>query len=334
MDALKYWFFDLIPHQLFAKLQDTKADLTGRTLIVTGSNTGLGLALAIRLARLNPAQLILAVRDLKKGDAAKENIIAQTGFAGSLEVWELDMAEFESVKKFAERANSTLERLDGAVLNAGINVLKWGLTPDGWERTLQINALSTGLLGVLLLPLLQATTRLPAPHPNASQLLPHLTFTGSTIMYIAEFAQKSAPKILQAMNDEFQSNLFDRYHTTKLFDLFLARKIAALPQAQGVVVNAVCPGLCSSELARDIEIPAFIIYILSLLAWTTTKGSLNMLYALLTPTGPGEFVSCCRVREPPSWSRSPEGLRVQEQVWSEMLEVWKEVSPELSGIVV
>lgn len=89
---------------------------------MTGSKTGLGHALAIHLARLKPAQLILAVRDLKRGDSKKEESIAQTGFAGSLDVWEHDMAEFESVKRFAEHANATLKRLDGAFLNAGINV--------------------------------------------------------------------------------------------------------------------------------------------------------------------------------------------------------------------
>jgi hypothetical protein len=129
------FFFTFLRVQLFAKLPDTHADLTGRTFLVTGSNTGLGLALAIHLARLNPALLILAVRDLKKGDAAKETVIAETGFKGPIEVWELDMADFASVRRFAERATTTLKRLDGAVLNAGINAWKWGLTGDGWEKT-------------------------------------------------------------------------------------------------------------------------------------------------------------------------------------------------------
>ncbi|KAF7354600.1 hypothetical protein MSAN_01373300 [Mycena sanguinolenta] len=232
--------------QLFAKLENTNADLTGRTYLVTGSNTGLGLALAIHLARLHPERLILAVRDLKKGDAAKEKIIAETGFKGSIEVWELDMASFASVTKFAERAKTTLKRLDGAVLNAGINIWDWRVTEDGWERTLQINVLSTGLLGVLLLPLLQATSKLPSPLPG-SALPPHLTITGSEgahiVCFLAKFSEKSAANILKTMNDESQSkkNMTDRYPTSKLFNLYLAREIAKLPQAQGVVVNVVAP---------------------------------------------------------------------------------------------
>ncbi|KAF7354616.1 hypothetical protein MSAN_01375000 [Mycena sanguinolenta] len=112
--------FTFLRIQLFAKLEDTTADLTGRTYLVTGSNIGLGLALAIHLARLHPEQPILAVRDLQKGDAAKKTIVSETGFKGSIEVWELDIASFASVTKFAERARTTLKRLDGVVLNAGI----------------------------------------------------------------------------------------------------------------------------------------------------------------------------------------------------------------------
>ncbi|KAJ7735654.1 hypothetical protein DFH07DRAFT_1065014 [Mycena maculata] len=334
LDALRFFFFNLIPDQLFAKIPETKADLTGRTFLVTGSNTGLGLALAIHLARLDPARLILAVRDLKKGDAAKQEIIAQTGFAGSIEVWELDMAEFASVKKFGERVNSTLKRLDGAVLNAGINSWKWEVTPDGWERILQINVLSTGLLAVLLLPLLQATSRLPAPHPNAAQTPPHLTITGSGGMFTAQFPEKSAEKMLEVLNNEAKCDMFDRYPTSKLFNLFIARQIAQLPQAQGVVVNVVDPGLCTSELGRDLNLPSAVIWLLQRLGWSTAKGSLNLLYGVLSPTQPGAYISACEVRKPSSWSRSKAGIRVQEQLWSEMLEVWQGVSPEVAGIVV
>ncbi|KAF8195287.1 hypothetical protein K438DRAFT_1760943 [Mycena galopus ATCC 62051] len=312
--------------QLFSNLPDTNADLTGRTYIITGSNTGLGLALALHLARLRlpPAQLILAVRDLKKGDAAKECIITQTAFKGAIEVWELDMASFASVVKFAECANTTLKRLDGAVLNAGINTWEWGVTADGWERILQINALSTGLLGVLLLPLLQATSTLLDSKP---ELPPHLTITGSEGMFLAKFSEKSASasKILATMNDKAQcKDIVDRYPTSKLFNLFLAREIAKLPLAQGVVVNVVSPGLCASEIGRDLGLSRSVSYLIGCISWTAAKGALNLKYGMLqlTPSG-----------APPAWTQSKEGLRVQAEVWAEMMEVWRGVCPEVADIV-
>jgi NAD(P)-dependent dehydrogenase (short-subunit alcohol dehydrogenase family) len=131
--ALRFAFSGALSDHLFARLPVPDSDLTGRTFLVTGSNTGLGFAAAVHLARLNPARLILAVRDITKGEAAKSQVILATGFSGALDVWELDMADFASVKRLAQRANS-LERLDGALLNAGINAYGWDVTSDGWER--------------------------------------------------------------------------------------------------------------------------------------------------------------------------------------------------------
>lgn len=188
---LAYLFFTFFPDQLLSKLPVIDTDLTGRTYLVTGSNTGLGLAAAIHLARLKASRIVLAVRDLNKGAKAKEEIIAQTNFAGIIDVWELDMSKFNSVKGFVERTNRELKRLDGAIINAGIpNPLRRETTEDGWEKlyafissigsslalmfyfSLQVNAIATGLLSVLLLPLLQATAKL-------SQEASHLTLTGS-----------------------------------------------------------------------------------------------------------------------------------------------------------
>ncbi|KAJ7509710.1 hypothetical protein B0H11DRAFT_1702727 [Mycena galericulata] len=118
--SLRYVFFTFLPDQFFAKLPIIDADLTGRTFLISGSNTGLGLAAAIHLARMKASHIVLAVRDLTKGSAAKEAIIAQTNFAGIIDVWELDMCEFGRVKRFAEQAHRVLSRLDGAIINAGI----------------------------------------------------------------------------------------------------------------------------------------------------------------------------------------------------------------------
>ncbi|KAJ7181010.1 hypothetical protein C8R46DRAFT_596720 [Mycena filopes] len=321
--------------QMFAKLPaaDTYASLTGRTFLVTGSNTGIGFALAVHLARLQPAHLILAVRNSKKGEAAKESIIAQTGFNGLLEVWELDMADFASVKLFAERANATLKRLDGLNLNAGLNLWKWTMTAEGWEQMLQVNGLSTGLLAVLLLPLLQATAKLPPPHPGAPQTPPHLTITGSSGMYLANFEEKSATKLLDALNDESQCDVMDRYITSKLFNLYIAREVARLPQAEGVIVNVVDPGLCVSEIGRNLPLSSFTFWILNKIAWTSAKGALNPLYALLHPTPPAAYISACAVYPPPAGTQTKEGLEVQAKLWSEMVELWKGISPKVSSIV-
>lgn len=77
--------------------EPTPALLTGRTVVVTGANAGFGLETAIHLARLEPAQIILAVRTIAKGETAKATVSEKTGLPGSnTSVWELDLASFAS----------------------------------------------------------------------------------------------------------------------------------------------------------------------------------------------------------------------------------------------
>ena len=117
-----------------------KLNLSGRVVIVTGSNTGLGLEAARHFVSMGPAKLILAVRSLEKGEAAKKSIVESTGCAdGVVEVWELDMGSFESVKAFAKRAEG-LERLDIVNENAGIATDVWTVTEDGYETTCVVPA--------------------------------------------------------------------------------------------------------------------------------------------------------------------------------------------------
>ena len=113
-----------------------KVNLAGRTVLISGANTGLGYEAAKQFALMNPAKLILAVRSIAKGEAAKKRILAATQCAESaISVWHLDMASFDSVCKFADRVKSECSRLDIFLNNAGILTTKWALTDDGYEST-------------------------------------------------------------------------------------------------------------------------------------------------------------------------------------------------------
>ena len=130
-------------------LPKVSTDLTGRTVLVTGANTGLGYAAALKFLRMNPARLVLAVRDVSKGlEAARrltddlgagggEDTLPSPVHAGALEgvvqVWECDLASFASVTRFVQRVDEELERLDVAVLNAAVATSKWATTADAWE---------------------------------------------------------------------------------------------------------------------------------------------------------------------------------------------------------
>ncbi|KAJ7136399.1 hypothetical protein C8R43DRAFT_1132550 [Mycena crocata] len=252
-DISKHVLGNTILAQLTTRYPTPTASVSRRTYVVTGANTGLGFPLVAHLVALDAARNIFAVRGPAKGAAARDTILqGPPQYRGVLEVWELDMALFASVAQFAHRAEAELNRLDGAALNAGVATNGWHTTADGWETKSQVNALSTGLLAVLMLPLLYKTAHLPLL-PDTDHIVPHLTITGSGAQNVAN--------ILDALNDETNFNSFDRYPTSKLFNNFIAKKTAAWPQAQGVIVNVVDPGMNHSDLPRDTKIPLIARYV-------------------------------------------------------------------------
>ncbi|KAF7308274.1 ATP-dependent DNA helicase PIF1 [Mycena chlorophos] len=328
--GLYYALFSVVPEQLFSRLSAPTPDLKGRTYLVTGANAGLGLATAVHLARLKPETLILATRTKAKGEGAKKDVLEQTGFRGKVEVWELELEDFESVRAFAGRAKG-LERLDGVVLNAGLHAKEWEKTKDGWERVLQVNGIATGLLAVSLLPVLQTTSKLPDPNPDAVHLPPHLTLTGSGAQYRAQLPAET--DILQALNDPEKTDKAVRYPASKLINLFTARETAKLPAAEGVVVNVAHPGLVYTEIARDYKFGFFTDFIFRTFGWSPAKGALNLQYAVLSPTPSGSYIGACGIREPPSWVKTAHGAEIQKRLWDEMCTVWRKVAPEVESVV-
>ena len=96
---------------------DTKIRLNGKTAIVTGANTGIGKETALDFA-IRGARVILACRDQKRATAAAEEIIKKSGNPNVI-VSLVDLASFDSIKKFAKSINETEHRIDILVNNAG-----------------------------------------------------------------------------------------------------------------------------------------------------------------------------------------------------------------------
>jgi NAD(P)-dependent dehydrogenase (short-subunit alcohol dehydrogenase family) len=129
-------------------------DQTGRTAIVTGANSGLGLVTATELAR-HGAAVTLAVRNTEAGDAAAA-AIRRVAPGASLAVRPLDLASLASVRDFAARCAEEQERVDLLVNNAGVVILgPRRTTADGFELHLGTNHLGHFALTGLLLPLLE-----------------------------------------------------------------------------------------------------------------------------------------------------------------------------------
>ena len=122
----------------------TAADLpsfAGRTVIITGANSGLGAVTARELAGKG-AKIIMAVRNTKKGDAAAQQI------TGQVEVRQLDLQDLSSVRGFADG----VDEVDVLINNAGIMAAPFALTADGFESQIGTNHLGHFALTNLLLP--------------------------------------------------------------------------------------------------------------------------------------------------------------------------------------
>lgn len=130
-------------------------DLTGQIVIVTGANSGIGLEAAREFARKG-AQTILASRNLEKARAALADIQADVPGAQA-EIMELDLASLDSVRRFAAAFKAKYSQLDVLVNNAGIMMVPYGRTEDGFEQQLGTNHLGHFALTGLLFDLLAST---------------------------------------------------------------------------------------------------------------------------------------------------------------------------------
>ena len=308
--------------QLFVTPAYPANSAEGQTVIVTGANTGLGKEAARHFARLGASKVIIACRSLDKGEAAKKDIEATTKCkAGVLEVWQLDLLSYESVKAFADRANN-LKRLDVLLENAGVAGDKsFDLTANGHERMIDVNVISTFYLAVLMLPKLKASA-------EEFNIKPRLTIVTSEVHAWSKFPERDEPNIFAALDDEKKARLDERYPTSKLLEVLTVREIAPKFQGTGVTLNMANPGLCHSELSRDgswiLEVVKFFI------ARKTEVGSRTLVApAFAGPETNGKYFHDGIVGEEQlsKFVTSDEGRMAQVKVWEELSEILEKIQP-------
>jgi retinol dehydrogenase-12 len=188
------WFTSFLYSQFFVTLPKPTKSFSGETIIVTGSNTGLGLEAARHLSRLNATLIILAVRNTEKGETAKKNILASTGRKdNSIEVWDLDMQSYESIQIFCTRAKK-LARLDAVLLNAGIMTKHFKMVA-GYESVITTNVIGTFLLALGMLPKLRESAA-------KYNIQPRLSVVASDLHWITKFPERHSKDIFEALNNE------------------------------------------------------------------------------------------------------------------------------------
>ncbi|OBS22542.1 hypothetical protein FPOA_08879 [Fusarium poae] len=299
---------------------ETKDDLSDKVMIVSGSNQGLGFESSQHLLRLGLGKLIMAVRSLEKGEQARQELLKLTKREPeSIEVWFLDMANYESVKSFAARAN-TLPRLDVVLANAGLATSAEFTTAEDNERTITVNVISTFLLFFLLLPKLHKSS-----YPGK------FVIPNSATHYWAPTKElipdEKAEPIFSRLNDPVKSNMVMRYYVSKLMVLYLTREIAGRlgsTEKNGVIINTPNPSYCKSGLLREkaeSTPPDF-------LARTSEMGSRALITGVLAgPESNGQYMTNCQTHEPACHVTNKMGSQIQTALYKELLQKLEAIAP-------
>ncbi|PHH68727.1 hypothetical protein CDD80_7286 [Ophiocordyceps camponoti-rufipedis] len=315
----------LLYNQLIKSMTYPTDSYAGKTIIITGSNSGLGKEAARHYVRLGASRLILAVRSPEKGASAKADIQGpEPNPAVQVSVWQLDMASYASVQDFAARVEAELDRVDVVLLNAGLARTRLVLA-EGNEEMVTVNFVSTFLLAALLMPKLKETAR------RYSSRRPTLTVVASATHGHTQLPQKSAPTghLLQTINKgpPPTSSWAEHYAITKLLQVLTVRALSSLDQQPPpVTINCVNPGLCHSELARDMGWRFWLFK--ALVARSAEHGSRTLVHAAAQgPDSHGCYLSECAVVEPSAFVRSEVGRETQVRVWHELVGKLEAVRP-------
>ncbi|XP_072896251.1 retinol dehydrogenase 12 [Hemitrygon akajei] len=239
----------------------SNARLDGKTVVITGANTGIGKETARDLAQRG-ARVILACRDLTKAEAAAQDIREVTGNKQVI-VRELDLANTRSIYQFAENIIKEEKVLNILINNAGVMMCPFMKTSDGFEMQFGVNHLGHFLLTFLLLDHLKKSS--PARIINLSSL--------------AHGFGRINFKDLHSENS-YDGGL--AYCQSKLANILFTRELAKRLKDTKVTVNSVHPGCVRSEITRHSSTLALVWKILTFLIKTPKEDAQTSIYCAVT----------------------------------------------------
>ena len=228
-------------------------DLSGKTVLVTGASSGIGLETARALLSAH-AEVIIAVRDTTKGEGVAQELRAETPDA-RVHVLSLDLGSLASVRQAAEQFRAQWNKLDLLINNAGIMATPQGYTPDGFEQQFGTNYLGHYLLTQLLLPAIQKA----APARVVS-----LSSSGH---------QRSDIHFDDIQFRHRPYNKWDAYGQSKTATALFAVALTYHTSSQGITSNAVHPGGIRTGLQQNLTQEE-----MHALGWYDEAGNLNPVF--------------------------------------------------------
>jgi NAD(P)-dependent dehydrogenase (short-subunit alcohol dehydrogenase family) len=283
--------------------------MQGKTVVITGGNSGIGLETAEALAGMG-ARVIVTARNADKGRAAVAGIVQRQGGHAQVQLVVFDLADLSSVRRGADEILEQAPRVDVLVNNAGLVLSERHETVDGFEATFATNHLGPFLLTNLLLDRLRAS----AP---------------SRIVNVASTAHNSARKGIPF--DDLQSTKRYRgmrvYGESKLANILFTLELARRLAGTGVTANSLHPGTVRTGYGADGDargLLAFGIKISQPFFLSPAQGARTSIYLASSPAVEGvtgEYFVKCKPAKPRPPALDAEAA---EHLW--------QVSEELVGL--
>ncbi|XP_058470679.1 dehydrogenase/reductase SDR family member 13-like [Solea solea] len=301
----------VLTHTLFARSRCTgNRAVAGKSVIITGGNTGIGKATALHLASRG-ARVILACRNRDKAEAAIADIQKETG-STDVVYMHLDLASLRSVRRFTESFLKTETRLDLLINNAGL--VADGRTEDGFGVQLGVNHLGHFLLTCLLLERLKEAG-------------------GGRVVTLSSMAHRWGHVDCEALQvnrhlgtGRYSWQFFQAYCSSKLCNVLFTHELAKRLTGSDVTCYSVHPGIVHTELSRNVSLwqKVFIEPVARLLFLDPEAGAQTTLHCCLQegiePLS-GRYFSCCAAQEVCARARD---AAVAQRLW--------EVSERLCGL--
>ncbi len=282
-------------------------DMQGKTVVVTGGNSGIGFETATALAGMG-ARVVVTARNADKGRAAVAAVAHRLGGEAQVQLVVFDLADLSSVRRGAAEILEQAPRLDVLVNNAGLVLSERSETVDGFEATFATNHLGPFLLTNLLLD------RITASSP-------------ARIVNVASTAHSAARQGIPF--DDLQSEkkyaTMRVYGQSKLANILFTQELARRLEGTGVTANSLHPGTVRTGYGGDGDargLLAFGIKISSPFFLSPAKGARTSVYLASDPAVAGvsgEYFVKCKARQPKPWARDPEAARRLWQVSEELV---------------
>ena len=226
-----------------------------KTIIVTGSNSGIGKEAALNLAKSGHRILMLS-RDSEKSEQALEEIRSQSN-NNQVFLIKVDLSSSQSIFSAVEKIKGDYETVDVLINNAGVYKVKREENEDGIEMTFAVNFLAAYLLSELLLERLKTSG------------------SGRIINIVSEL-YKSGSLDFSDLMLENGYKAGDAYANSKLAAVLYTAELAKKIKGQGITVNALHPGVLATSSFRDY--PNFVVKLLNMFLENPEKGGERIAY--------------------------------------------------------